>query len=95
MTKEEYQKKIDEKRALIDEINNQIDELEKEYCIEHSPLKIGDKIKFNDKEGYITDIQIGTYFGHFEYKWKPINKNGKLGYERKIWFFDVQKIIKV
>ena len=38
MTKEEYQQKIDEKRALIDEINHQIDELEKEYCIEHLSL---------------------------------------------------------
>ena len=95
MTKEEYQKKIDEKRALIDEISHQIDELKKECCIEHSPLKIGDKIKLNDKEGYITDIQMSAIVGLFEYKWKPINAKGKPGYERKIWSFDVHKIMKV
>lgn len=83
MTKEEYQQKIDEKRALIDEINNQIDELKKECCIEHSPLKIGDKIQINDKQGHITDIQGNIFLDSFEYKWKPINKKESLDMNAK------------
>lgn len=95
MEKKVYRRKIEEKRAMIDEIHNQINKLENEYCIEHAPFKIGDKIQINDKQGYITDIQGDIFLDRFEYKWKPINKNGKPGHERKIWSFDVHKIIKV
>lgn len=93
MTKKEYEEKLAEKQAEISKINNEISRLKEQYCNDCSPLKIGDRIRFNGKEGIITSVR--TSWKHFEYKWKPFRKDGSEGCEKNIWSFDFDKIEKL
>lgn len=93
MNREEYEKKLAEKNAEIDKINKQINELKKQYCNDCSPFKVGDRVRFNGKEGVITSIYPS--WKNFEYKWKPFRKDGSEGSEKNIWSFDFDKIEKI
>ena len=95
MTAEELIKTIDEKVAQIDNIKNDIKELKKQYCEENAPFKVGDKIKFKNKTGYIKEVRLGYLLNDFHYLWTPILKNGKIGCSKWIYDYDVHLIEKL
>lgn len=95
MTKDEYDKLVGQKYNQIRELEHQINQLTKQYCEENSPLKIGDKIRFNDKQGIITSIKPSILGDSFEYVWKPFKKDGSLGCEKFIYYYQVQNIEKI
>lgn len=74
MTKDEYDKLVGQKHDQIRELEHQIDQLTKQYCEENSSLKIGDKIRFDNKQGIITSIRLSILGHSFEYVWKPLKK---------------------
>lgn len=95
MTKDEYDKLVDQKHDQIRELEHQIDQLTKQYCEENSSLKIGDKIRFDNKQGIITSIRLAILGDSFEYVWKPLKKDGSLGCEKLIRYYQVQNIEKI
>lgn len=93
MTKKEYEEKLAEKQAEISRIKDEISELTRQYCDDCSPFKVGDRVRFKGKEGIITSVAPSWKL--FEYKWKPLRKDGSEGCEKNIWGFDFDKIEKV
>lgn len=93
MNRKEYEDRLAEKEKEIDKIEAEISALIEKYCNDCSPFKVGDKIRFNGKEGVI--IKISPGWRDFEYYWKPFKKDGSLGCKKIIWYYDFEKIEKI
>lgn len=86
MTIEEFEKKTKQIYHEIRERKNEIRRISKEYAKENAPLKIGDKIMREGKDGIISDVDTNINFPTvFNYKWKPFKKDGSLSFERDLW----------
>lgn len=86
MNKEEFTEKVKQINSEIEAKKEELLKIRKEYSNENSPLKIGDKIIREGKEGIISDVDISCTFPDcFKYKWKPFKKDGSLSYERDLW----------
>lgn len=86
MTTKEFEVRIRQLYAEIREKETEISKIKKEYANENAPLKIGDKIIREGKEGIISDIKVNINFPTvFNYKWRPFKKDGSLSFERVLW----------
>lgn len=95
MTAEELEKRIEEKQAQIHNIKKDIMKLKKQYCSQHAPFKVGDKIKFKNKVGYIKEVELFCSTNDFVYIWTPILKNGTIGCGKRIYTYDAHLIEKL
>lgn len=95
MTAEELEKRIEEKQAQINNIKKDIMNLKKQYCEQYAPFKVGDKIKFKDKTGYIKEVKLSYLPNDFAYLWTPFLKNGTIGCGKWIYTYDAHLIEKL
>lgn len=93
MNRKEYEERLAEKEKEIDKIKAEISALKEKYCNDCSPFKVGDKIRFNGKEGVI--IKTSPAWRDFEYHWQPFKKDGSLGCKKIICWYDFEKIEKI
>lgn len=89
MTKEEYLALKYEKLNKIAEIHAEIENIAKQYVKDNALYKVGDRIRLNGKEGFISSIHVCDDM--FDYYWKPFRKDGKEGAEKRIWSYEEKK----
>lgn len=98
MTFEELIEFENKKLAEIEQIRKAINQAKVNFALEHSPIKVGNEIMFEKKKGVVTHITTITSLNirpQFEYYCRFREKNGSLGNEKKISWYENTDLTKI